>query len=417
MKIKNLPIQSDNDQHGEDNSKQLISSHYFKLIWLVAIVNSINQASQTSMSLRDNHFSISSALVFSTITLITSLAMSGRFAVANVQQLAQSISDQSFMSAWKEISYSKRAMLISSGLLISSYVIFSDSIQSCFYTQSLPEEYEFQDHVSNTAWKVFSGGMAAVIACNTAFGEAPEILSALREWHMKDQTFFYKKSAMLLGGSVGLLGAIADGLLAFSGMKKILGISSHLSVGGITAMLFSSLNILGDFSLNGRFNIKNIDELMQYLATHRLQVKEISAFLLALIISCMMGYVIHDLVEALLYEESREFGIDHFLFTSFMIHLISYGAGLNELFSDVGALYSSTYEIINYCFNRYQKVTASKLNNDNEYINEKTPLINEKTAELNTSKRFYQANHSPVFFKNRSEKTNIQVEKKWCLIL
>lgn len=331
--------------------------HKGKLLWAIPCINGVNQMAQTSMSLTKANFSLSILMALSMLSFATSMVMTGRFTIDGIQETYEILKNREIPDDWPELSKRKRKLAIGMGALVAAYVVLTDSILSYYYIDSLPEEYKFQKKV-NEYWKILCVFIASITGITTAFGEGIETIIAMQELLGDNELTYTNKLnkflSLTIGISSGFFGAVQDSIFSFRGMKTVFSINSLPKIAIIASL--SSFNGIADFSLNGRFNIKNINRFIDSFYQDRPNIKNILAFMLSAGMASFMAFVIKNLSRKFWDDISSDFEIESYTTINTIADVVSYGAATNEFIVDTGAFYPVSYFIITKIENAFNHV-------------------------------------------------------------
>jgi len=318
------------------------------LLWVLPAVFSFNQASQVAKGVSEK-FSPQASIPYAALAFFASLAMTGKFAVENIKQTVQILKNGKLPDDWPKLSKQKRIIALVFASMILSYVVFADGIQSDFYTNSLPDEYNFKDKISMKDWKIFCILIASIISATTLFSEGVEAIKGFQELFSDAEESYHtdtvkKWISIISAGPIAVLGAIGDGITSFDGMLSVFKLVSFSPVVGLIAAA-SMLNMCSDFCLSGRFNISNVYNLLDRLSQKKPEIEEIISFTLSMTAGGLMGYAIQNLILDLANNLLRSFEIEYAAL-NILVSIISFGSGFNEMITDTGALYNFIYPLV-----------------------------------------------------------------------
>lgn len=361
------------------NKNHCIEAHH--LLWIMPGINAFNKANETLKGLKDEKLPLSCSFSFAALSAIASLAMSGRFTYKGIIKTCKMLKNKKLPSNWPSLSKKKKRLLMTLGLMTAAYVVFADGIQSFFYADSLPKDYEF--NVNEKEWHAVCVAMAVITGLTVTFSEGLETIKALIKFFSDKKTAYTNKFSAIvspaIGVTLGLFGAAQDVISSFTGMRKVLSIQSLPGTAMIA--LLSFLNGSMDFSLNGRFNIKSMDKLIKHLAEHhKITKKEAAALLLSALAAGCLAYAVQSLSESFLRDTANEF---RFSIPDPVITTLSYGAAANEFATDTSSLFQASYFIVdsisriitNSLNTVYQKIASYCVKPEENDIEAQIPLL------------------------------------------
>jgi hypothetical protein len=323
----------------------------YSAMWIAPVINATNLASQALVGLRSNGKPFPQAVSLSVFAFFNSLAMAGKVTVENMEDTVKAIRNRELPEDMvdQNMSPKKRKALIFLGLAIAIYVASADGVLSKFFADEVPDDLNFSDQIDPSMWDKFSIFLASATAVSIAFGEGLETVAGLQEL-FGDKGIEYHNSiskwvSRAIGGLGGLFGSGQDILANFIGMQSVFKIASTswwllpVGMGGM-------LNGLTDFSLNGRFNIKNIDALYKTISTRYPTAKESISFLIAATVGGIAAYTTNSLISSFFGTLKETYNIDNEYY-DYTATAFSYGAPANDFMTYTGAAYPLAYFAVN----------------------------------------------------------------------
>ncbi len=336
----------------------------YAALWFAPVISATNLGAQALVGLTTTGKSFAQAVPLSLFDFINSLAMGGKVTVENMQDTIQAIQKGELPEDLidKNMSSKKRKALIFLGLAITLYVSAGDGILSKFFVSQVPEDLHFDNQINKTGWNAFAIFLASATSVSIAFSEGLETVAALQEL-FGDKGIEYHNNmskwlSRTIGGLGGIFGSGEDILASFIGMQTVFNIATNswwllpTAVGGC-------LNGVADFSLNGRFNMKNINSVYTVMSTRYPSLKEAIIFILSAGVGTVAAYTTNSLITSFFGDVREMYQIDN-QYYNYTATVFSYGSPANDFMIYTGAAFPLAYfavdkisnsisSLINYC--------------------------------------------------------------------
>ena len=238
----------------------------WQLAYIIPAFYALIDASQTAMGTKNNNRNFAITLI--ALTYITSLSYIATFTIEKMKT-AHRLFSKNKPEEWVELPRGKHYLATGLALTLSTYVIFSESMQAYFFVDSIPAEYKFE---TPPRWNLLNVFMTIIAAINILFSEGlnnyfetRRLLSGKPFHYANSYSYYVSPTAGALLGGIGTLNRVLTSLVGIAAVLKL-----KKSPRLYALLTVSMLNGISDFAQNGKYVRDSMDDVFKQVVPFRL---------------------------------------------------------------------------------------------------------------------------------------------------